>query len=143
MVTQAIPGPGFLLQHLAPSPTTIAEVKDITGPSMTTDIVDVTNQSSPNQTEEVIAVLKRPGTVAFDVNFRPTDSSHNASTGLWKFWADRSLEHWQITLPDETSVLVEFYAYVTKIELHEPVVNVLTAGIEMKISGAPILGVPS
>ena len=71
-MSNAIAGPGFLLQvDITGTYTTIAEVKDISGPETSVDVVEVTNQDSPDNFEEIIPTLKRGGTTSFDVNFVP------------------------------------------------------------------------
>lgn len=134
-MSNAIPGPGFLLQvDVSGTYTTIAEVKDINGPEASVDVVDVTNQDSPDNFEEIIPTLKRGGSVTFDVNFVPDDATHDSTTGLLSYLNARSLESWQIILPD-TGLSVQFAGYVVKWGFKGPVANVAAASMEIRVSG--------
>ncbi len=138
-MSNAHPGPGFLLQvDVSGTYTTIAEVKDITGPSTTVDVADVTNQSSPNNFEEIVATLKRGGTVGFDVNFLPEDATQDSTTGLLAYLNDRSVQAWQILIPG-TSLSVQFSGYVVKWDPKFPVANVATAAIDIRVSGPVVI----
>jgi hypothetical protein len=130
----ATAGPGFLLARLG---TTIAEVKDIKGPALKTDIVDVTNQSSPDGYEEKIPTLKRSGAVTFQCHFIPTDGTHDGSTGLLKAYADRSLDEYTLDL--QGGNLWTFNAYVVGFDETAPVAGVLTADVTLEVSGPPVL----
>jgi hypothetical protein len=134
-MSNAIAGPGFLLQvDISGTYTTIAEVKDITGPDTTVDVVDVTNQDSPDNFEEIIPTLKRGGTTSFDINFVPSDATHDSTTGLLSYLNSRSEEDWQIILPG-TGLSVQFSGYVVKWGPKFPVANVATASMDIRVSG--------
>lgn len=138
-MSNAIAGPGFLLQvDVAGLYTTIAEVKDISGPDTTVDVVDVTNQDSPNNFEEIIPTLKHGGTTSFDINFVPTDATHDGTTGLLSFLNARSEEDWQIILPG-TGLSVQFTGYVVKWGPKFPVANVASASMDIRVSGPVVI----
>lgn len=125
-MSNAIAGPGFTLScDAAP----VAEVKDINGPEMTVDVVDVTNQDSPDNFEEIIPTLKHGGTSSFDVNFVPTDASQ---TDLLGFLNDRSIHDFTIAVGAST---VAFSGYVVKWGMKFPVANVAMASVEIRVSG--------
>jgi predicted secreted protein len=128
----AIAGPGFLLQvDKTGTYTTIAEVKDINGPETSVDVVDVTNQDSPDNFEEILPTLKRGGTTSFDINFVPTETTHE---DLLAFLNARSNEDWQIIIPG-TGKSVQFAGYVVKWGPKFPVANAATASIDIRVSG--------
>ena len=134
-MSNAIAGPGFLLQvEITGTYTTIAEVKDISGPETSVDVVEVTNQDSPDNFEEIIPTLKRGGTTSFDVNFVPTDPTHDGTTGLLFYLNGRSLESWQIIIPG-TGLSVQFAGYVVKWGPKFPVANVASATIDIRVNG--------
>ncbi len=98
---------GTLLQRrttvgVAPTPdayTTIASVHSITGPSMTGDAVDVSNQDTASGFREYIAGLRTGGQVTFDISYAPADNTHDASsTGLIGDLKDGSEEQWRLVL---------------------------------------------
>lgn len=125
-MSNAIAGPGFLLKA---NGTTVAEVKDINGPEMTVDVVDVTNQDSPDNFEEIIPTLKHGGTSSFDLNFVPSDVTQ---TDLLGFLNARSLQSFTITVGAAT---VSFDGYVVKWGMKFPVANVAGAMVEIRVSG--------
>lgn len=138
-MTNAIAGPGFLLQvDISGTYTTIAEVKDINGPETSVDIVDVTNQDSPDNFEEIMPTLKRGGTTSFDVNFVPTDATHDSDSGLLFYLNGRSKESWQIVIPG-TGKSVQFDGYVVKWGPKFPVANVASASMEIRVSGPVVI----
>jgi hypothetical protein len=139
-MSNAIPGPGFLLQvDVIGTYTTIAEVKDISGPETSVDVVDVTNQDSPDNFEEIMPTLKHGGTTTFDVNFVPTDPTHDSTTGLLSYLNARSLQAWQVILPG-TGLSVQFSGYVVKWGPKFPVANVATASMDIRVSGPVVIG---
>jgi len=67
--------------------TTIAEVKDLSGPSMGADDQEVTyHQAAGKSTtmfdKQYIQGLRDGGEISIPVNLLPADSTHDASTGL-------------------------------------------------------------
>lgn len=142
-MSNATAGPGFLIQKGdggGPEAfTTIAEVLDIKGPNLKTDTVDVTNQSSPNSVEEVIATIKRTGEVTFDMNFLPSDATQNASTGVLADWQTRVLRNWRLLNNDSGGTKWSFAAYVTGYATAYPVAGVSKASVTLKLSGVPVM----
>ena len=137
-MSNAIAGPGFLLQVDTGAYTTIAEVKDINGPETSVDVVDVTNQDSPDNFEEILPTLKRGGTTSFDINFVPTDPTHDSSTGLLSYLNARSLQDWQIIIPT-SGLSVQFQGYVVKWGPKFPTANAATASIDIRVSGPVVI----
>ena len=125
-MSNAIAGPGFLLKA---NSVTVAEVKDINGPEMTVDVVDVTNQDSPDNFEEIIPTLKHGGTTSFDVNFVPGDATQSDMLGWLN---DRSLQAFTI---DVGTATVAFDGYVVKWGMKFPVANVAGASVDIRVSG--------
>jgi predicted secreted protein len=138
-MSNAIAGPGFLLQVLVGATyTTVAEVKDITGPATSVDVVDVTNQDSPDNYQEMIPTLKKGGQASFDVNFLPTNGTQDSTTGMLSFLHNRSRELFQITIPG-TSLSVQFAGFVIKWAPKFPVANVATASMDIQVTGPVII----
>lgn len=141
-MTNAIAGPGFLLQvnYQAGNDgnfTTLAEVKDISGPSVTFDVHDATNQDSPGGFEEIIPGLARGGDVDFDVNFDPASATHDGATGLL-FLANNKLKRgWRLLLLDTLDSYWYFDAYVVNFMTRAPVNGILTGTTKLRITGKP------
>lgn len=143
-MSNAIAGPGFLLQVSttagdAGAFTTVAEVKDITGPSVSLDVIDVTNQSSPGKYEEIIPSIRRAGDVDFDVNFDPQSGTHDGATGL-VYLANNALKRgWRLQLQDPGNHYWAFDGYVVGFQNKAPVAGVLAGTTKIRITGQPLL----
>lgn len=119
--------------------TTIAEVKDISGPSLALEVTEVTSHSSPNGWREKIGTLLDGGEVTFEINYVPTENTHDAGTGLVKDMKDRTLRNFQLVFPDVASTTWEFSALVSAFEPSAPVDGSLAASVTLSISGEPTL----
>lgn len=144
MPTLAIAAFGTLLQlgngaTPTESFTTIAEVKDISGPALSSDTEDVTNHDSTDGWGEIIPTILRAGEVTFDVNFIPTGTTQSYSAGLIKDLKDQTKRNFQIVFPDTTTTTWGFAAYVTGFEPSAPVAGGLSASVTLSISGKPSL----
>lgn len=143
-MSNAISGPGFLLQLSttagdAGSFTTVAEVKDITGPAVSLDVIDVTNQSSPGGYEEIIPSIRRAGEVDFDVNFDPQSGTHDGATGLVYLANNKLKRGWRLQLQDPGNHYWAFDGYVVGFQTKAPVAGVLTGTTKLRITGQPLL----
>ena len=118
---------------------TIFEVRDISGPSLASDTVDVTSHDSTGGWEEHVATILRSGEVTFDVNYEPTETTHDATTGLLGDMVARTLRNFQLVFPDGLTTTWEFSAFVTGFAPSEPVAGELSASISLKLSGQPTL----
>ncbi len=139
-MTVAISGPGFLLQvnyQAGNNGTflTVAEVKDITGPAVSLDVIDVTNQDSPEGFEEIIPSIRRAGDVDFDVNFNPTNATHDGATGLIYLAKNKIKRGWRLVLQDDNDSYMYFDAYVVGFQFKAPVAGVLTATTKLRVNG--------
>jgi predicted secreted protein len=143
-MSNAISGPGFLLQlgdsaGNGGSFTTVAEVKDITGPAVSLDVIDVTNQSSPGGYEEIIPSIRRAGAVDFEVNFDPGDGTHDGTTGLLYLANNKVKRGWRLQLQDTGNSYWSFDAYVVAFQTRAPVAGVLAGVIQLRITGQPVI----
>jgi hypothetical protein len=114
---------------------TIAEVKDITGPSLTTTLIEVTNHDSPGAIVERIASFKDGGTVTFNVNFLPANATQSFSAGLLQKWWDRESTNFKLVFPTTPAVEWLFSAVVTNFTPSAPVAGVLGAAVTLTVSG--------
>lgn len=130
----------FLKRGNAASPetfATVAQVRSITGPGISGNVVDITTHSATDPWRTKIVTLLDAGTVAFDISFIPTDATHSHTSGLLADFEARTLRNWQLVFPDLTATTWAFTGYVTKFSNSEPVDGVLTASIEITITGKP------
>lgn len=134
-----IPSHGTLLQWGDGATTeafaTIAKIKDITGPSLSRGTHDASTQTT--DWSELVPGLKKGGQFTFDVNFIPTDSTHNPQTGLIKDFVDGTKRNIRVIWPDPASTTWQFAIYVTAFQPTAPVDGLLAASVTVDITGDP------
>lgn len=116
--------------------TQLAEVSNITPPSDTLDVIDVTHMASPNRTREFIAGLSDPGECSFEMNFIPGSQSDVLLQEVVKAGA---VVKARITFPN--SVTWTFDAIATGYEPAIPVDDRMTATVTFKVTGSYVTGV--
>lgn len=114
--------------------TTIAEVKDISGPGLTVSTEDTTSHDA-NGYRTFIPTLKEVGEVTFDINF-DNGATQGFASGLYLDAVNRTLRHFQIVIPTTASKTGSFSAYVTGWDMSFPVEGVLTASVTLTVSGS-------
>jgi predicted secreted protein len=119
--------------------TTIAEVNDLGGPSLTLETIDVTSHDSSNGWREFIGGLLDGGEVSFTINYIPTNATHNNTSGLIADLRNRVVRNFQLVFPDGGSTTWVFAALVTSFEPSEAIDSQITADVTLKVSGAPTL----
>jgi hypothetical protein len=81
--------------------TAIAEVKDITGPGLSQEFSEFTQQQSSRGYREYKPTFKNSGDVAFKCNFLPDDETQGFSaSGLLKDYEDGTLRNFELLFPD-------------------------------------------
>lgn len=119
--------------------TTIAELLDIEGPEVTLETEEATSHSSTDGWAEYLGTILDGGEVSFEVNYVPTNATHNASTGLIKDMTARTKRNFQIVFPDSGNTTWSFAAFVTKVGPTAPVRGVLKGSVTLKVTGKPTL----
>lgn len=119
--------------------TTIAEVRDIKGPSLELATEDMTNHSSTNGWEESIGTILSGGDVQFELNWIPGNATQSYSAGLLKDMVNRTLRNFQLVIPAASNVTWSFSAYVVKFPPDLPVKGGQRVSVTLKISGYPTL----
>jgi len=119
---------------------TIVDVKSITGPTLTRDIIDVTSHSSSSGFREFINGLKDGGTVTFDINFDPVEATHkNAAGGLLESYVSGDVESWKIIFPDPALTEWTFSGVIQDFQTSMGIDDALSASVTVKVTGAPVL----
>ena len=141
MSTEARLGYGTLLQrYTGASWVTVAEQVSISGPSLSSDDVEVTNHDSPGGSKEYIPALMDTGEVSFDGNFIPSAASQ---TQLLADQKARTVADWRIVLPDATDVdnrtKWTFPGYIKTINFSYPTQEVMAINATMKLAGEATL----
>lgn len=119
--------------------TTIAEVKDIAGLSISADSEDVTSHDSEDGWAEQMPTLLHGGEFSFDVNLNPTAATHGYTTGVLKDLVDRQLRNIQFVFTDTAGTTWTAPGYFIKFDVAAPVAGVTSASITFEVSGKPTL----
>ncbi len=118
--------------------TSIAEITELTPPSMSRDDIDVTSHSSPDGYREFIAGMRDGGEVSFKANWLPTNATHDFTTGLGETFNDNVTHNWKIILPDSV-VAISFAGFLTAFETDTPLEEQATLSGTIKVSGKPTI----
>lgn len=119
--------------------TTVAQVRNISGPGFSFDTIDTTAHDSPGAWEEFVPSFLHSGELTLDIIYDPALATHNNSTGLLSVFRQRLKKNWKIVWPDTAASVWAFAAYVTGFEPNAPHDDALTATVTLKLSGAPTL----
>jgi hypothetical protein len=118
---------------------TIAEVKNISGPSTEVSTIDVTTHASAvsGNYREFIPSLIDPGTIDVDMNWVPGNTTHS---NLWTDLQNRTLRDWQIITPTmggaASGSTVSFTAYVVGMPKESPTDDVQSTKLHLRITGS-------
>lgn len=118
--------------------TTIAEIMDFPFPQLSRDLKEVTNHSSPNGYEEFITTLKRSGEIQFNMNYLPTDPTHDSATGLISLWNSGAVTPFKIVMVDDVASEWTFDGIVTKFQARAPVNGQYDASTTIKPVGTVV-----
>lgn len=133
--TQAMIGHGTLFQtgdDASPQTfATLAEVTNITPPSIARDAVEATHMQSPEKWREFIAGLKDGGELAVELNYVKT----SAATMMAEFDSDVVKDR-RITFPDGSTF--DMAALCTAFEPDAPNDDKIAASATFKVSGKPV-----
>ncbi len=120
--------------------TAIAEILDSEGPSMERGDLEVTYHNSPGGRRQYIPDLLELGEVTFDINYLPTDSTHDSTDGLLADLKNGIEDRdFVIVLSDSASTPIYFTGYVKGFNPAHPVSGQLTASITIKVNGNEIV----
>ena len=115
--------------------TAVAEVLDISGPSITRDSIDVTSYESSNGWREKIAGLRDGDTITVQANWLPSNVTQDGSTGLWSQFNDNDTHNYQLVTPTAVGVTVAFAGFLTGFPLTLPLEEQGQVEFEITISG--------
>ncbi len=118
----------------------IAGVRNISGPELSLDTVDVTTHDSTGSWEEVVGTILRTGELTLEIIYDPADDTHDATAGLVDVYENKTLTQFALTFPDDdTTTLTLPQTYVTGFTPGAPVDGDLTASVKIKTTGSPTL----
>lgn len=106
----------------------IAEVKSISGPTMTREMIDVTSLDSTGGYREFIPSFRDGGTVTLSMNY-----SYAGYLLLKKDFQSDDMVNYEILLADGTSI--EFSGYVQDLPITVKFDDAVTSEVTIKVSG--------
>lgn len=122
------------------SGTTVAQVKNISGPGLALDTEDVTTHDSAGGWEEVVGTILRSGEITLEIEYDPNLATHkNAAGGIIADLIAKTLVAYTLVFSSNPTVTWSFNALCTKFEPSAPVDGALTANVTYKLSGQPTL----
>ncbi len=139
--TQAIAAFGTLVKwdNGAGVYTTIAELRDISGPNFKLDTKEVTSHSSPGAIKEFIATLIDAGEITFNISFLPQDPTHDYSAGILRDMFNRTRRNVRLVFPDAGVTTWTFPCFVVDFKTDEKVDGSLDGSVTVKVAGQPTL----
>lgn len=119
--------------------TTIAELKNISGPSLSADVIDVTVHNSGTPWRRFISGLLDGGEITFDVHFVPQNATHSYSSGLLSDFVNRVKRNFQLVFPDAGVTTWTIPGIVVNFDMNADPADALLASVTVKVNGAPTL----
>jgi len=140
MGSQAISGHGALIAW-QPSGSgafvTIAELRDLSTPSLSRNEFDATTQNVDIDTY-VLGVLRREA-LAFTMNFIESgEPTHDHITGIHKAIIDNLMTGWKYTFPNGLAWIMS--GQVQNIKVADPVDGLQSADVSIRMSGVMSIG---
>lgn len=119
--------------------TDIAEIGDVTPPSYTRNEFDATTQEKDIDSY-VLGVLRR-GQFTQQVNFLPTNNTHDHLTGMYALMIANTVTGWRVTFPVAAgSVVWVLSGQVQNIVPAAPVDGKLSLNVTLRFSGPMTIG---
>ena len=134
MATKAIAGVGTLLQRADIGTAdyfTIAEIRSISGPTMSKDTIDVSSFDSEGGYREYITGFKDAGELVMSMNF----TNDSLTQTLLDYNTNRA-NHYRILFPNQERTTLAFDASVSGMPLDVPVDDAVTMEVTLRITGA-------
>ena len=126
-MTDAIAGVGTVFTR---DSVAIAEIRNITGPGMTRDFIDVSNLDSTGGYREFIAGFRDGGELTFSMNF-----TIGGYDDLLLDYESESVQSYELILPDSGTTTFSFSGFVTNLPLNITPDDAVTVDVTIKISG--------
>lgn len=132
-MSNAVAGVGTVIQRWAIDGSAwaaIAEVTNISGPSMSREMIDVTSLDSVGGYREFIAGFRDAGSIVLSMNY--------TRAGLTIFKGDFDsdvVQNYEIILPDDDATSLEFEGLVQEMPFTIPTDSQITMEVTIKITG--------
>ena len=130
-------GPGFLFKvsdNTGANITTVALTKDTKGPAQSVDKVDVSTQDMGDRTRRFDPELTDPGTITFDIIYRPENATH---AGILAAMANGDMLDFELyNSPPTNTYYMSGSGFFSKFDPTGAVGGVLVVAVEFQVSGA-------
>ena len=117
----------------------VAEITNISGPTLSIDTIDASHYTSPQEFKEFIAGFGDGGEVTLECNLIPSDNPGQV-TLIADAYA-KMVRAVTITLGDPVMMDWSFDGLVTALDFNQPMDGKLSFTITIKISGVPTYGI--
>ena len=107
----------------------LSEIRSITGPSMSRDIIDTTTLDTTGGYRTFITGLRNAGTITLNMNF-----TRDAYETMKDDFEDDTAQNYEIILPDDDVTTLEFEGLVTECPLTIPE-DLISFDVTIQISG--------
>lgn len=119
-----------------PAFTTIAQVRDIRGPSITRGVDANPDHDMSGGIDKIADALYDGGQVTFDIAWDPANATHGGATGLRAVQLAGTLRDFKLIFPDAQTTEQNFSAYVTEMTPAAPANRgMLTCSVTLEVSG--------
>lgn len=117
--------------------TAIAQIRDIRGPGLSVNAINVTTRDSAD--EEFVDGLRDGGEVTFDILFDPASTASHGTTGngLTALMRGSTVVDWRLSLQGTTNW--DFSGYVARMEPMAPLDDAFRAMVTIRVTGQPAL----
>ncbi|MGW0942901.1 phage tail tube protein [Streptomyces sp. NPDC002623] len=116
----------------------IASVEDLSGPSRSRNMIDVSAHDSPDNYREFVKGMKDGGEVTATINYRPGETTHQDLDA--DFEEDELRDYQLVMLPgDDDEHTWNFSAGISNISDEFPLDDKMGREVTFKISGKPTL----
>ena len=126
-MSDAVAGVGAILTR---DSVAIAEIRNITGPGMTRDFIDVTNLDSTGGYREFIGGFRDGGELTFSMNFTIGGYAY-----LLADYESDTAQSYELILPDAGTTTFGFSGFVTNLPLNISPDDAMTVDVTIKITG--------
>ena len=113
--------------------TAIAQVRDIGGPSLSADTIEVSHRD--DDWKQFVAGMKDGGEITFDLVYDPDVASHDDATGLVSFLG--VAKNYRLEFADATPTKVTFPGILVSFQPKAPMADAQTADATIKVAGEP------
>lgn len=125
----------------------MARLKDVAGPKMKADTIDVTTHDTSDGYKEFISSLKDGQEVTFSIVMDPNLATHNETAtsvgvtpgGFKYLFEARVRRNMRLVMPTSPTTRFRFVGVVTGFEADLKVLDAIMAAVTIKVSGKPTL----